>query len=30
VLVLVIELEVEQPEGLLDWIEARLRRPAQP
>jgi tetraacyldisaccharide 4'-kinase len=28
VLVLVIELEVEQPEALLDWIEARLRSPA--
>jgi tetraacyldisaccharide 4'-kinase len=28
VLALVIELEVEQPEPLLDWVEARLRRPA--
>ena len=26
VLALVIEFEVEQPEALLDWIEARLRR----
>ena len=25
VVVLVIELEVEEPEALLDWIEARLR-----
>ncbi len=28
VVVLVIELEVDEPEALLDWIEARLRSPA--
>jgi tetraacyldisaccharide-1-P 4'-kinase len=27
VAVLVIELEVEEPEAWLDWVEARLRRP---